>query len=174
MKALVISDNHREAAILTKVVQQMGTQVDVMIHCGDSELSPTAAPMNNFQAVKGNNDYGLAYPNSLTINEGAERIFVTHGHLQRVNFSLTPLLLAGEEQQASIICYGHTHQLGAVVDHGILLVNPGSISFPRGQYASIGGTFAVIDAHADRFLVDFYNRQMEAISSLHCEFDRHQ
>ncbi|MRN07473.1 metallophosphoesterase [Lactobacillus sp. 0.1XD8-4] len=172
MKILVVSDNHREAKILTDIIQQVGDKVDLMIHCGDSELMPDEKPMDSFKAVKGNNDYRLPYPPELTVNQGQEHIYVTHGHMQRVNFSLTPLMLTGEEKGASIICYGHTHQLGVAYDHKMLIVNPGSISFPRGEYAGIGGTFAIIDARPTRFIVDFYNRQMELLSQLHREFNR--
>ncbi len=94
--------------------------------------------MSNFKAVKGNNDYGLSYPNELVINAGQEQLYITHGHLQRVNFSLTLQMLTGQEKGASIVCYGHTHQLGAVYDHQMLIINPGSISFPRGEYAKLG------------------------------------
>ena len=168
MKILVVSDNHREEKILTEIVQKMGNQVDLMIHCGDSELAPDQEPMSNFKAVKGNNDYGLSYPNELVINAGQEQLYLTHGHLQRVNFSLTPLMLTGQEKGASIVCYGHTHQLGAVYDHQMLIINPGSISFPRGEYAKLGGTFA----QPERFIVDYYNREIEAVTKLHCEFRR--
>lgn len=172
MKILVVSDNHREEKILTEIVQKMGDQVDLMIHCGDSELAPDQEPMSNFKAVKGNNDYGLSYPNELVINAGQEQLYLTHGHLQRVNFSLTPLILTGQEKGASIVCYGHTHQLGAVYDHQMLIINPGSISFPRGEYAKLGGTFAIVDAQPERFIVDYYKREMEAVPELHCEFRR--
>ena len=172
MKILVVSDNHREEKILTEIVQKMGDQVDLMIHCGDSELAHDQEPMSNFKAVKGNNDYGLSYPNELVINAGQEQLYLTHGHLQRVNFSLTPLILTGQEKGASIVCYGHTNQLGAVYDHQMLIINPGSISFPRGEYAKVGGTFAIIDAQPERFIVDYYNREMEAVPELHCEFRR--
>ncbi|WP_076461239.1 metallophosphoesterase [Limosilactobacillus caccae] len=172
MKALIISDNHRDQEILKQVVAEMAPQVDVLIHCGDSELSPTAVPMPQFAAVKGNNDYRLDYPNELLVQEGSERIFTTHGHLYRVNSSLTPLMLKGEEVGATIVCYGHTHQLGVEYDHGMLIINPGSISLPRGKYAGLGGTFAIVDAQPTRFVVDFYDRQMAAVSQLHCEFNR--
>ena len=151
MKILVVSDNHREEKILTEIVQKMGKQVDLMIHCGDSELAPDQEPMSNFKAVKGNNDYGLSYPNELVINAGQEQLYLTHGHLQRVNFSLTPLMLTGQEKGASIVCYGHTHQLGAVYDHQMLII---------------------IDAQPEQFIVDYYNREMEAVPELHCEFRR--
>ncbi|MBB1079853.1 metallophosphoesterase [Limosilactobacillus sp. STM2_1] len=172
MKILVVSDNHREEKILTKIIQQVGDKVDLLVHCGDSELLPDREPMNRFKAVKGNNDYRLPYPTELMINQGTENVFVTHGHLQQVNFSLTPLMLTGEEKGASIICYGHTHQLGVAYDHKMLIVNPGSISFPRGEYAQIGGTFAIIKAQPTQFIVDFYDRQMKPVPQLHREFDR--
>ena len=172
MKILVVSDNHREEEILTEIVQKFDDKVDLMIHCGDSELAPDKEPMSDFEVVKGNNDYGLSYPNELVVNDCQERLYVTHGHLQRVNFSLTPLMLTGQEKGASIVCYGHTHQLGVVYDHQMLIINPGSICFPRGEYAKLGGTFAIIDAQPEWFIVDYYNRQMKAVSNLHCEFSR--
>lgn len=57
MRILVVSDNHREDKILTEIVQKMRDKVDLMVHCGDSELNPAKEPMSNFKAVKGNNLY---------------------------------------------------------------------------------------------------------------------
>lgn len=172
MKALVISDNHHDQAILTTVVDKMASQVDIMIHCGDSELAPNESPMTSFHAVKGNNDFNLDYPNEFSLQAGDERFFVTHGHRYRVNSTMTPLMLKGEETGATVVCYGHTHQLGVEYDQQMLIINPGSISLPRGQYMALGGTFAVVDCQPQHFVVDYYNRQLQVVPELHCEFDR--
>ena len=173
MKALVISDNHGDQRILEQVTQQWQDMVDLMIHCGDSEMAPTLPVMQQFQiAVLGNNDWGLAYPLEQTVVAGGQRVYTTHGHRYQVNSTLTPLMLKGQEQQADMVCYGHTHQLAVTVEDGMLMINPGSISLPRGQYAYLGGTFAVVELTADRFVIDYYTRDSQPVADLHFVFDR--
>nr|WP_305069045.1 metallophosphoesterase [Limosilactobacillus kribbianus] len=173
VKVLIISDNHREENILTQVGQRWIGQVDLMIHCGDSELAPTQPSMKQFDlAVAGNNDWGLDYPNDGLLTADGVRIFATHGHRYGVNSSLTRLMLKGEEERADIVCYGHTHQLAVTSEKGMLMINPGSISLPRGQFARLGGTFAVVDAQPTKFVVDYYDRQSQPVEQLHFEFKR--
>ena len=81
-------------------------------------------------------------------------------------------MLKGAAAGADVVCFGHTHQLFAGVDRGILLVNPGSISLPRGQFATIGGTFAVVQVTPKQFTVDFYDRDCRVQTALHQEFNR--
>lgn len=171
-RALVVSDNHGDRTILEKIVEQWADRVDVLIHCGDSEI-PAADPlMQQFVCVAGNNDIRLGYQADQNIMVAGQRFLVTHGHHYRVNFSMTPIMLKGAEEGADVICFGHTHQLFAATDRDMLLLNPGSISLPRGQYAKIGGTFAVIEATPDQFVVDFYNRRLQVQPRLHREFIR--
>lgn len=99
MKALIISDNHGDQRILERVTQQWQEQVDLMIHCGDSEMAPTLPVMQRFKvAVLGNNDWGLDYPLEQTVVTAGQRIYATHGHRYQVNTTLTPLMLKGQEQ----------------------------------------------------------------------------
>lgn len=172
MKALIISDNHGDQLILEKVTTAFANQVDLLVHCGDSELPASSPLMEPFVAVAGNNDWHAGYPQDRLVSVGGVRVFATHGHHYQVNFSLTPLMLKGEEQGADIICYGHTHRRAVAVDQGILMINPGSISLPRGQDAEIGGTFALVEADAHRFIVDYYDRQCQPVADLHFIFPR--
>lgn len=171
-RALVISDNHGDRAILRAISTQWKDRVDVMIHCGDSELPASDPIMQPFYRVGGNNDWQLGYQDNQVLSFGGQRFFITHGHHDRVNFSMTPLMLRGQSAGADVVCFGHTHQLFAAVEGKMLLINPGSISLPRGRYAGIGGTFAVVEADRQRFLVDFFNRQSEIQPKLHREFSR--
>lgn len=173
MKILVVSDNHGDEQILTDLVAKYANQVDLMVHCGDAELSPVQSPMNSFQAVRGNNDDGLNYPQQRLLTIDDERILVVHGDHDRVNYSLTPLLLKAQAERASLVCYGHTHQLAVCEDEGILFINPGSISMPRGEYANIGGTFAIVNINRRQWQVDYYNRNLQPVPELHFEFSRH-
>lgn len=54
----------------------------------------------------------------------------------------------------------------------MLIINPGSISFPRGEYAKLGELLQLLMRSFERFIVDYYNREMEAVPELHCEFSR--
>ena len=47
MKYLVISDNHGDRDVLVDVINRWRDGVDVMIHCGDSELSPKTSCGNH-------------------------------------------------------------------------------------------------------------------------------
>lgn len=172
MKALVISDNHGDSRILKDIQEKFANQVDVLIHCGDSELEDNTAPMKYFRAVKGNNDWGLNYPPQLEFVIEKTKFLVVHGDRDRVNYSLTPLMLKAQSLNAQVVCYGHTHQLAVTMEDGILFINPGSISLPRGEFSRIGGTFALVNITIDSFIVDYYNRNCLPIPELHFEFKR--
>lgn len=144
MKALIVSDNHGDQKILKDIQDQFAKQVDVLIHCGDSELPNDSTEMTHFQAVKGNNDWGLNYPPQLTLTVKDVKFLVVHGDRDRVNYSLTPLMLKAQSLGVQVVCYGHTHQLAVSMDAGTLFINPGSISLPLGEYSRIGGTFAIV------------------------------
>lgn len=147
MKALFISDNHGDAAILERVKEGLADQVDAMFHCGDSNLSPDDPALAGFQVV-------------VDQVVGDEHVFVTHGHLYGVNQSLLNLKLAAKEAGATVAAYGHTHQLACQVVDGILLLNPGSISQPRGEYDYLGGTFAMVETTPEHFIVRYFNRDL--------------
>ena len=79
MKALIVSDNHGDQKILKDIQDQFAKQVDVLIHCGDSELPNDSTEMTHFQAVKGNNDWGLNYPPQLTLTVKDVKFLVVPG-----------------------------------------------------------------------------------------------
>lgn len=172
MKVLLVSDNHGDVQILKTIQERFAKRVDGMFHCGDSNVEPTDPVMARFQTVVGNTDWGLDYPKVITQTFGDQRITVTHGHLYQVNTTMTPLLLLAKETGADVLAYGHTHQLAVTVEDHRLLINPGSISQPRGQYAGIGGTFAIVEATPRRFEVQYYNRELRALPDLHFNFQR--
>ncbi|MDO4856057.1 MAG: metallophosphoesterase [Limosilactobacillus gorillae] len=162
MKALFISDNHGDADILIKVKKAFEGQVNAMFHCGDSNLSPDDPALIGYQVVVGNTDWD-PFPRIVNQVVDGERVFVTHGHLYQVNHGLLKLKLAAEELGASVVAYGHTHQLACQVVDGILLVNPGSISQPRGEYDYLGGTFATVETTPTSFIVRYYNRDLVCV-----------
>ncbi len=63
-------------------------------------------------------DYALLSVDGLTI-------YATHGHIYNQNH-LPPV------QKGDILLHGHTHILAAEHDQGITVLNPGSVSIPKG------------------------------------------
>ncbi|MGF1694984.1 phosphodiesterase [Vibrio lamellibrachiae] len=64
--------------------------------------------------------------------ESGQRMFITHGHLY--NSTKRPPLKIND-----LMAFGHTHIPVAEKDDGIILFNPGSVTFPRdGHPASYG------------------------------------
>lgn len=172
MKILVISDNHGDQAILKTVFDGFRDQVDAIFHCGDSETDQTNPVFNNVAVVEGNNDPRGAFPDDVVQAVGNETVFMTHGDLYGVSMGLTHLSLKAQEVGATLAFFGHTHQLGAESEEGSVYVNPGSISLPRGEYASIGGTFAIVTSTPTAVQVDFYDRHLDRLPELQTNFER--
>ncbi|GAY73174.1 YfcE family phosphodiesterase [Lentilactobacillus kosonis] len=171
-KVLVVSDSHGDQKILRTIWTKFNDQVECFFHCGDSELSKDSDLIHKYLLVKGNMDFE-DFPIERTISVGDTKVYQTHGHLKGVNFNILNLLLTAESMDAGIALFGHTHELMCTTDNGVLLVNPGSISQPRGDFASIGGTFCTIDINNSDFIVDYYNREMQVVPELHFQFKRH-
>lgn len=172
MKVLLVSDNHGEGQILADIAKTFSDQVDVMMHCGDSNIDPSADVMEPFLTVQGNTDWGFTYPDLQRATVDQEKIIVTHGDHYSVNSTLTPLSLLAESEQADVVGYGHTHQLAVTTVDNHLLINPGSISQPRGEYAYLGGTFAIVEVTPTSWQVQYYDRDMQPVEELAFDWQR--
>lgn len=162
MKVLVVSDNHGQADVIQQLKARHKEDVEHFIHCGDSELPFNSPDMEGFYAVRGNCDFDNDYPQQLIKEVCSNRIFVTHGHLHQVKSSLMPIMYAAQEEEANIVCFGHSHIAGAEYTGGILFVNPGSISLPR---MTRDKTYAIIEESNLDFFVHYYNEKGERLSS---------
>lgn len=155
MKYLVVSDSHGDRDILVDLAKRYTDKVDHLFHCGDSELTADDPIWQNFSVVKGNCDFE-PFPESLLVETDADRVYLTHGHLVGIKSSLQTLIYKALEQEATIALFGHSHELGVMMEQGILLLNPGSILLPRGAY--LEPTYAIIDSQPDQYTVEYYNR----------------
>lgn len=88
MKYLVVSDSHGDKAILQKLITAYAGKVDLMLHCGDSELPATDEVFKHFQVVRGNCDYDLELQDEQFFECGQDKILLVHGHLLGVGFGL--------------------------------------------------------------------------------------
>lgn len=161
-KVLFISDSHGLTTELTQIKEQV--DVDLIIHCGDSELGLDAAQLDGCVKVKGNCDFDSRLPNEQTIEINGLDFFITHGHLHQVKSGLTKLSYRAEELNARVIGFGHTHVAGAEKLGNQLFINPGSIRLPRRLQVK---TYAIIEwFQSDEICVSFYTVEGEIVEDL--------
>lgn len=145
MRYMAIADIHGNARAFEAAIKRFKRiEADVLLIAGDltprlsTELSELLGlHASCIRAVAGNCDTSAdtaLLPFSLPLYSthalGPRTIFLTHGH--SISAAHPPLLEGGD-----IFVSGHSH-LPQVREHpesGIYLVNPGSISSPRGGYA---------------------------------------
>ncbi|MDE3281818.1 metallophosphoesterase [Lacticaseibacillus parahuelsenbergensis] len=169
MKILAVSDTHGDREILATILKQQ-PDLDGYFYAGDSELPADDSLFQTYHAVEGNMDFDPNFPMSVTTTIKGITIFMTHGHRFGVNFGLDKLMAAGEAAHAQLVIFGHTHQLGVEERAGMVILNPGSISQPRGQFANLGGTYATVSWTDDKVHVDFLKRDGGIVAPLSRDF----
>lgn len=131
-KLFVFSDSHGKTDRLHRLVARL--EGDYFIHCGDFGMDLQG---NNVFHVRGNCDPWSKAPLEVLLQIEERTIWITHGHKQRIKSGLHSLLYGAQEKGADIVLFGHSHEMTAVEEQGVLLLNPGSISLPPpGQPAS--------------------------------------
>ncbi|KEK26401.1 metallophosphoesterase [Bacillus gaemokensis] len=152
MKALIVSDSHSSVKELQQLKELYEGKVDVMIHCGDSELTSTHPDLQGFQVVKGNCDSYNSFEDEIITDVKDVRFLIVHGHRHNVKMTLQTLAYRAEEVEANVVCFGHSHVLGAELVKGILFINPGSILLPRARTEK---TFALLEMDGNEMKVRF-------------------
>ena len=135
MKVGIMSDSHGNTMAIDAALRQAG-RVDHWIHAGDcisdaeylQLASDTAVTM-----VAGNCDWpGTSVPGEALVELGGHRIFLTHGHLYGVRYTIEALQEAAAERGADVAVYGHTH-VADITPGAVLVLNPGSVARPRDE-----------------------------------------
>jgi uncharacterized protein len=162
-KILIVSDSHGSTELLELLKERHAEEVDQMIHCGDSELSDDQPSMDGFTAVKGNCDFFGDYPEEALLEVTGYKILVVHGHLYSVKSSLVSLSYRAEETGAKIVCFGHSHLLGAEMIGDVLFINPGSVRLPRGRRERTYVILELKDGDAFLHVYDFDQGEMDAL-----------
>ena len=152
MKLLIASDIHGDINCLEKTLEEFHKRGcdrllllgDLIYHGPRNDLPEGYAPKKviaslnaekeNILAVRGNCDTEvdqmvLEFPilaDYCLLSLDGLTVFATHGHIY--NAENPPLLRSGE-----ILLHGHTHLLGGqTLEGGIIRINPGSVSLPKG------------------------------------------
>ena len=129
MKAAVFSDTHGNNFPMLEAARASGA--DVLIHLGDhdrdAQLLRQLLPDTPLYSVCGNCDMNPLAPETLTVQLGPVRAFLTHGHLYNVSpWHLDSLVYAAQEQDARLAFFGHTHKPCWEELGGVTLINPGT------------------------------------------------
>ena len=78
----------------------------------------------------------LDAPDRLVVELGPAKLFLTHGHLYNVDWSLDYLVYAAQEVGAKLALFGHTHEAANLEIGGVQLLNPGTAG--KGRTLSCG------------------------------------
>lgn len=169
MRIIVFSDTHNNYSAMKKILDR-NQDASVFIFLGDGERELREIrkhyPDKKILSVKGNCDFSNDSPLMGTYSYKNIKILFTHGHRYNVKYSTDNLYYLAKENNAHIICFGHTHCRYYDYIDGIHMLNPGSASQPRDfnspSYAFIDITDSgIICSHVDLEKSpnndDFYN-----------------
>lgn len=140
LRALVLSDIHGEDTTLRWLLEQVWKEtgpIDAYLCLGDGvrDFDRVESFIRQrdehalMYAVKGNNDW-CDEPLLRIIELGGVRIFMTHGHNQRVKSTMHYLQDAVRNANCDVGLYGHTH-CPDIEMNVPLLVNPGAVCRER-------------------------------------------
>jgi putative phosphoesterase len=167
MKVLIMSDSHGLTSEIDMIKKRHKDEVELMYHCGDSELSEASSELISFKGVKGNCDFDSDLPNEIIDDLNGFNLYITHGHLYNVKSTLMNLKYRAFEVNAKIACYGHSHIAGAEIIDGILFINPGSIRLPVLRKQK---TYAILNVENSLATVTFYEVNGQVIENLSQQF----
>lgn len=163
MKILIMSDSHGLTDEITEIQKKHSQEITMMVHCGDSELESAHSCLKEFTVVRGNCDLDKCFPEEHIKDIGGFRMFITHGHRYSVKSTLLNLSYRAKELGANIVCFGHSHYLGAEIIDDILFINPGSIRLPRGRKEK---TYVIMDVINSEIHLRVYDIKQGEINEL--------
>lgn len=142
MKILLVSDTHSNNEAID-LLQKTYPHMDIYLHLGDSETDEYH--MGNFRTVRGNMDYYGNFPDYLLIPTPFGNMYATHKPI--MNDKLF------QQQDVRIFVHGHTHIRKFINENGLIVVNPGAVTFPRDKY---DGSFAIMEITPEKVDVEFH------------------
>ncbi len=149
MRILVLSDTHRSLNRALLLMNELIYEIDYVFHLGDNtEDAEFLREHYNTPVVcvSGNCDSDCSIKDEELITLGNKKILLTHGHKYGVKYDSTDrLVYRALEVGADICLFGHTHIPFLGVIRGIVVMNPGSLSLPRGGSNASYGIIKIED-----------------------------
>jgi len=156
MKILVFSDSHGEIGRMAQIIG--ASDVCGVIFLGDyvRDIDKVASlhPHLNYYVVAGNCDFLSPVPDEGIVELGGAKIFLTHGHRHGVKSDLSRLAAYAKNAGADAAFYGHSHVAYYGEIDGIVLLNPGSITEPRGDIGASYALLEIVDGEFDVRIVE--------------------
>lgn len=130
MKAEIIaaSDTHGNNGYLEEL-EKCYPRADLYVHCGDLEDYASRYP--DWIFVRGNNDWDTNMPLERIVTIAGVRIYLCHSHMFSYYNREQQLAAVAKENDCKMVIFGHTHIPMVKKVDGIILINPGSMTFPR-------------------------------------------
>lgn len=132
MEIMILSDSHSMKK--NELMELLNHQkVDCYIHCGDIFMPYEPLNLPHFHIVKGNNDF-LIPDNELTLEIDGLKFYIVHGHRYEIDHGIALLKDYAKENHIDVVCFGHSHRPTCIRQEKTIYINPGSVTYPRGQY----------------------------------------
>jgi uncharacterized protein len=156
MRIGLVSDTH---GLFEPRLARLFAGCDLILHAGDVVDAAILGELGRLapvRAVRGNNDFGPeleALPEVATVPLGEVAAVLVHqlGAPGRLD---PPVRRAVARGAARVVVYGHSHRPSAVVEDGLLLVNPGSAGPRRFSLPRAAGLLELRGRTAEVTLVD--------------------
>lgn len=130
MKLLIFSDSHGNEQAMRRALDAHPDATGV-VFLGDGAAEAFRLSEEDtsreWHIVCGNCDVDRRAPRRDVITFGGHRMYLTHGHAERVKSDLLQLSLSALERDCEAAFYGHTHIPDTAFYNGVQLFNPGSI-----------------------------------------------
>lgn len=139
MKLLIFSDSHGNVANMEDMVRL--ERPDRILHLGDlvgdAQALQEKFPEIPVTFVPGNCDGRRPdLPEERVFTLEGCKLLMTHGHSYHVKLGAGGAIRAAREAGAGLLFFGHTHEAFCEFQHGLWVVNPGSIgSLSKPTYA---------------------------------------
>lgn len=143
MRIGIISDTHGSMSAIRQAVISM-PPVDQWLHAGDySQDAAFLAQITGLPvtAVKGNCDGQATAKLDEFLELSGKKIWLTHGHRYGAEQRVDELIWWAQRYQVNIVVFGHTHIALIEERENIIVINPGSVTRPKGG----GATLAVVE-----------------------------
>jgi len=153
VKILVFSDSHGRTDLMESITRHHVQDISAVCFLGDvlrdQAKLQNAFPNLDIYAVPGNCDLGSRLEPVQVVELGGVKILLTHGHLHGVKRGYGTIAAYAAEVGVNACFFGHSHVPIVFEEGGIIFLNPGSITQPRG---SMGKSYAMVEIAEGRVL----------------------
>lgn len=160
MKLLVLSDSHGQSGKI-RAAMALHPDAGAVLFLGDGLRDLPAETASPIYAVRGNCDAFTLFDFTSAPEERLEtldgyRVLALHGHTRGAKAGTVRLIGAALEQNADLICFGHTHEpfeqyipvgepwFGTPLAKSLWLFNPGALC---------AGSFGVVELRPEGVLL---------------------